>query len=118
MRPSYMTAIRSASAAISSSSVDTSSTAAPLLRSSTIVRCMNSIDPTSTPRVGWLAMSRRSGRDSSRATTTFCWLPPDSDDAGVWIDWVRMSNCATRSVAEESMTSRFSASPRENGGRS
>ena len=36
--------------------------------------------PTSTPRVGWLAISTDSGRDSSRASTTFCWLPPDSED--------------------------------------
>ena len=28
--------------------------------------------PTSTPRVGWLAISTDSGRDSSRASTTFC----------------------------------------------
>ena len=52
--------------------------------------------PTSTPRVGWLAISADSGRDSSRASTTFCWLPPDSDATGVSIDWVRMSNSSTR----------------------
>ena len=35
--------------------------------------------PRSTPRVGCAATTaRRRGRDSSRAITTFCWLPPDS----------------------------------------
>ena len=55
--------------------------------------------PTSTPRVGWEATSTLSGRDSSRARTTFCWLPPDRDDTGRLIDGVRMSNSATRSRA-------------------
>ena len=78
MRPRYMTAIRSASPSTSSSSVDTSTTAVPLSRSATMRRCTNSIEPTSSPRVGWATMSSFSGRDSSRASTTFCWLPPDS----------------------------------------
>jgi photosystem II stability/assembly factor-like uncharacterized protein len=56
-------------------------TADPLSRSAITRLCTNSIDPTSSPRVGWLAMNSFSGRDSSRASTTFCWLPPDSDDA-------------------------------------
>ena len=55
-------------------------------RSSTIRRCMNSIAPTSRPRVGCETTSSCSGRDSSRASTTFCWLPPDSVPAGVAAD--------------------------------
>ena len=82
-RPRYITAIRSASATTSSSSVETITTAVPRSRSSTSRRCRNSIAPTSTPRVGWLAISADSGRDSSRASTTFCWLPPDSEVIGV-----------------------------------
>ena len=82
--PRYITAMRSASATTSSSSVDTMITGVPVSRSCTIRRCRNSIEPTSTPRVGWLAMNSCSGRDSSRATTTFCWLPPDSRPAG-WL---------------------------------
>ena len=97
--PRYITATRSASATTSSSSVETISTAVPLSRSATSRRCRNSIAPTSTPRVGWVAISTDSGRDSSRASTTFCWLPPDSDDTGVSTDWVRMSNSATRCSA-------------------
>ena len=43
---------------------------------------MNSIEPTSTPRVGCAATNSRSSRLSSRASTTFCWLPPDSRPGG------------------------------------
>ena len=65
----------------SSSSADTSSTAAPWSRSSTIRRWMNSIEPTSRPRVGWATTSSLGSPVSSRAMMTFCWLPPDSVDA-------------------------------------
>ena len=82
IRPSYMTAIRSDRAKISSSSVDTMTTAVPLSRSAMIRLWMNSIDPTSTPRVGWEAIRTFSGRENSRATTTFCWLPPESELTG------------------------------------
>ena len=34
--------------------------------------------PTSTPRVGSSSSSTRHPRSSQRASTTFCWLPPDS----------------------------------------
>ena len=34
--------------------------------------------PTSTPRVGSSSSSTRQWRSSQRASTTFCWLPPDS----------------------------------------
>ena len=34
--------------------------------------------PTSRPRVGWSRTSRRRSPSNSRATTIFCWLPPDS----------------------------------------
>ena len=54
--------MRSASGMISSSSADTRSTAAPASRWATIWRWMNSIEPTSRPRVGWAAMSSLQGR--------------------------------------------------------
>ena len=41
-------------------------------------------------------MSRRSGRDISRASTTFCWLPPDRVLAWASIEPVRTSNSAIR----------------------
>ena len=83
IRPSYMTRMRSARSRISSSSNETSSTAQPASRCSTRRRCTNSIAPTSRPRVGCAASSRRGSDWISRASTTFCWLPPESARAGV-----------------------------------
>ena len=74
-------------------------TATPWSRALTICECTNSIDPTSRPRVGWLASSSLFGRLSSRATTTFCWLPPDSVPAGVSTDCVRTSYSSTSRTA-------------------
>ncbi len=37
--------------------------------------------PTSSPRVGCAAIRTLGSRDTSLATTSFCWLPPDSSDA-------------------------------------
>ena len=39
------------------------------------------MEPTSTPRVGWAATRSDGSRSSSRPTTNFCWLPPESDAA-------------------------------------
>ena len=52
--------------------------ARPSSRSSTSRRWTNSIAPTSRPRVGCAAISTRGSRSISRASTTFCWLPPES----------------------------------------
>ena len=79
---------------------------------------MNSIEPTSTPRVGCEAMKSLSGRDISRATMTFCWLPPDSVPTGDSCDDVRTSNCAMRSRADSAIASGRSTHPLPNGGRS
>ena len=38
--------------------------------------------PTSMPRVGWAAISTFGSRVISRPTISFCWLPPDSVNAG------------------------------------
>ena len=83
---------------------------------STIRLWMNSIEPTSTPRVGCEATSTFSGRDSSRATTTFCWLPPDSDEHRR----ARWTGCGCRTPrpapsAFSSIASGRSARPVENG---
>ena len=51
------------------------------------------------PRVGWSAMSSTRSRLNSRATMTFCWLPPDSVAAATQPDGVRMSNCGMSSLA-------------------
>ena len=55
IRPRYITMIRSASAVTSSSSVETTMTGMPASRVSTMRLWMNSIEPTSTPRVGCAA---------------------------------------------------------------
>ena len=89
-------------------------TAVPRSRSAMIRLWMNSIEPTSTPRVGCEAISTLSGRENSRATTTFCWLPPESDETGVSADSVRMSNSSIRASAFSSIASSLSARPREN----
>ncbi len=73
---------------------------------------MNSIEPTSNPRVGCATSSNRSSPDSSRAMMIFCWLPPDSVPVTTWGDEVRMSkrsmsSLALRSIAARSMSSHF-----------
>ena len=73
--------------------------------------CTNSIEPTSRPRVGWLAISSVTFRPTSRARMTFCWLPPDSVPTGVVMDWVRMSYSLTRCSAVSRIAVRLSASP-------
>ena len=116
IRPRYITAIRSARPITSSSSLETTMTAVPMSRSLITRLWMNSIDPTSTPRVGCAAMKSFSGRDSSRATITFCWLPPDRVPTGVSAEEVRMSNCSIRSFADFAMASGLSDRPLPNGG--
>ena len=116
--PRYITAIRSASPTTSSSSLETTSTAVPTSRSWMIRLWMNSIEPTSTPRVGWAAMNSRSGRDISRATTTFCWLPPDRVLTAASGEEVRMSNWVTRSRADAAIALVSSRNALPYGGRS
>ena len=50
----------------------------PASRFAIACRWMNSMLPTSRPRVGWSRTSSLRSRPNSRATTTFCWLPPES----------------------------------------
>ena len=47
--------------------------------------------PTSTPRVGWAAISSIGSPLISRPTISFCWLPPDSARACVSMPGVRTS---------------------------
>ena len=80
----------------SSSSLETITTATPSSRIATIWRCMNSIEPTSSPRVGWAQIRTLSSRESSRAITTFCWLPPERELSGSVSFWARTSYSAMR----------------------
>src|SRR5436190_1221715 len=89
-----MTAIRSDSSRTSSSSAEISSTAVPASRLATTCRWMNSMLPTSRPRVGWSSTSSLRSRANSRAMTTFCWFPPDSVPALASADGVRTSEAA------------------------
>ena len=63
----------------SSNSRDTKSTALPLSLCSTSLLCMYSIDPTSSPLVGWTAINKSGFERISRPIIPFCWLPPDKD---------------------------------------
>ena len=119
--PRYMTATRSDSSRTSSSSADTSRMAAPASRLAMTWRWMNSMLPTSRPRVGWSRIRVVSLRLNSRATTAFCWLPPDSVPAVTVADGVRMSYsamaclaqaCDRRVVADDARASR---APRRTG---
>ena len=94
--------------------METISTAVPRSRSATMRRWMNSIDPTSTPRVGWEAMNSVRGRPSSRAITTFCWLPPDSVTTAESTDPVRMSYSDTAERAFSPMAPSRSEGPAAN----
>ena len=93
-------------------------TATPRSRCSTMRRCTNSMEPTSSPRVGWLASSNRTSRLISRARMTFCWLPPDSVPTGRSAEGVLTSYSSTRLFALALIASRLSATPDANGGRS
>ena len=47
--------------------------------------------PMSTPRVGWEMMSTGVSKENSRATTTFCMLPPEREPTAVSTPAPRMS---------------------------
>ena len=113
--PSNITSRRSARAITSSSSDDTIRTAAPLSRSSTIREWMYSIEPTSMPRVGWEATTKSTSRLNSRATITFCWLPPDNAFSSTSTLGVRTSYCSTNRSASARATPQSMTMLFENG---
>src|ERR671924_379799 len=115
IRPSYRTRMRSASESTSSISSEIRSTARPSSRSSTSRRWTNSIAPTSRPRVGCAAISTLGSRVTSRATTTFCWFPPDSADARVSGPPPRTSNSRSRRRAQLMIRRGHNQPKRENG---
>ena len=77
MRPRRMVTIRSLTASTSGSSDEIIMTAMPRAASCTRIWCTSALAPTSTPRVGSSTISTLGSRASQRASTTFCWLPPD-----------------------------------------
>ena len=84
--------MRSAISKISSRSWLITSTAAPASARSDSTWRINAAAPASTPQVGWLITSTRGSRSSSRPTTNFCRLPPDSADAAGFAWLARTSN--------------------------
>ena len=67
----------------SGSSDEIISTATPWAASSESSRCTSALVPTSMPRVGSSTISSRGLRASHFASTTFCWLPPESVQTGL-----------------------------------
>ena len=82
IRPSCTIATRLPTRRTSSSSAEMNMTERPLSASSPIRFCTSTFAPTSMPRVGSSSTSARGERASSRASSTFCWLPPDRVPAG------------------------------------
>lgn len=70
--------MRSAPSISSSMSEEMSSTASPSPASSSMSPWTSALAPTSMPRVGSSSSRTRGSRQSQRARSTFCWLPPES----------------------------------------
>ena len=68
-----------------------SSTPMPARRACRMCSQIAAWAPTSTPRVGWAAMSTFGAWLISRPTISFCWLPPDSAPAVTSMPGVRTS---------------------------
>ena len=98
-----MTSTRSVSERISSSSSETSSTPRPASRCAISCEWTNSIAPTSSPRVGCAAISTFGSSAISRAITTFCWLPPESDSASASHEPPRTSYSSSSGAARSFM---------------
>src|SRR5215469_16221282 len=80
--PSRITRMRSLTPRTSGSSEEIISTPTPLFARPAIKWCTSALVPTSMPRVGSSTISTAGLRPSHLASTTFCWLPPDSMDTG------------------------------------
>ena len=79
--PSRMTRIREHRPQSSSSSDETTMTPRPCAARSAMMRNSSAFVATSTPRVGSSSSSTRHSCSSHRASTTFCWLPPERSRA-------------------------------------
>lgn len=66
--------------------------AQPALRFFMISWWKKSVAPMSTPRVGWAITIAPESNENSRATTTFCMLPPEREPTSVPTPALRMSN--------------------------
>src|SRR6185369_16851044 len=78
MRPPRITSTRSLMPRTSGSSLEIISTASPWPASRLIKAWISALAPTSMPRVGSSMMRTRGSVATHFASTTFCWLPPES----------------------------------------
>ncbi len=99
IRPSCRTATRSPTRSTSSSSAEMNTTDRPFSASSPTRFWISTFAPTSMPRVGSSRTSTRGESASRRASSTFCWLPPDSVPAGRSRSGGRMSSASTQLAA-------------------
>ncbi len=97
--PPAITAIVSQSVKISSRSCEITTTAAPAAASATSALWIAAAAPASTPHVGWLTTSRAGSCSTSRPTTNFCRLPPESERASAAGPLVRTSKSRMMSLA-------------------
>ncbi len=114
--PSYITRIRSLRPKISSSSNEISSTARPASRWAISCLCTDSIAPTSSPRVGCAASSSCGFSSISRASTSFCWFPPESARAGAVGEPPRTSKRSISPLTRVSIAAGLSQPRRDIGG--
>ena len=82
----------------------------PSPHSSRIRRMISAWAPTSMPRVGSSRISRRGSVASQRASSAFCWLPPDNSPIGRSGSGGRMSNSLMKRSAISSCSPRDSGS--------
>ena len=82
MRPSFITRMRWQVARSSGRSSEMTSTPSPRPARSRMMPWISAFEPTSTPTVGPFSTSTRGPRASQRASTTRCWLPPESERTG------------------------------------
>ena len=104
-----MIATRWATRSTSSSSAEMNITDRPLSASSPTRFWTWTFAPTSIPRVGSSSTRARGDRASRRASSTFCWLPPDSVPAGRSTSAGRMSRASTQLQRELALPGRAEA---------
>src|SRR5262245_54970760 len=94
-RPSKSTHVRSALCRPPRSSQEITSTATPSAARVESSRCTSALVPTSMPRVGSSTIRSAGRRASHFASTTFCWLPPESVDTAFhrwpYLSWSRVT---------------------------
>src|SRR5262249_52761093 len=112
--PSYSTAIRSASARISSRSSEIRRTPTPPDAAVRRCSCTVSIAATSSPLVGEATTSTRGCPSNSRPSTTFCRFPPESWRAGRSGPPPRTSYSRIRRSACARIVRSRSSGPKEN----